>query len=69
LAPANRCLLGNAPETALLVDPQTSGGLLLGLPPTRAAACLQALRDAGLNAAIIGEIEPAPEGAGGIRLE
>jgi selenide,water dikinase len=69
LAPANRRLLGNAPETALLVDPQTSGGLLLGLPPTRAAACLQALRDAGLNAAIIGEIEPAPEGAGGIRLE
>jgi len=69
LAPDNRRLLGNTPETALLVDPQTSGGLLLGLPPSRAAECLQALRDAGLNAAIIGEIEPTHAGAGRIRLE
>jgi selenide,water dikinase len=69
LAPDNRRLLGDAPETALLVDPQTSGGLLLGLPPRRAAECLQALCDSGLNAAIIGEIEPAHDGAGRIRLE
>jgi selenide,water dikinase len=69
LAPANRRLLGDALETALLVDPQTSGGLLLGLPPARAGACLQALRDSGLNAAIIGEVEPVREDAPRIRLE
>ena len=69
LAPENRLLFGDAPETALLVDPQTSGGLLLGLPPSRATACLQALLDNGLNAAIIGEVEPAREHAPRIRLE
>ena len=69
LAPANRRILGDTPDTALLVDPQTSGGLLFGLPPNRAAACLQALRDNGVNAAIIGEVEPAQDGARRIRLE
>ena len=69
LAADNRRLLGDAPDTALLVDPQTSGGLLLGLPPSRAAGCLQALRGSGLNAAIIGEVEPARDGAARIRLE
>ena len=69
LAPDNRRLLGDAPDTALLVDPQTSGGLLLGLPASRASGCLQALRDSGLNAAIIGEVEPARDGTGRIRLE
>ena len=69
LAPDNRRLLGNAPDTALLVDPQTSGGLLFGLPANRAVACLEALRDAGVNAAIIGEVEAAREDSGRIRLE
>jgi selenide,water dikinase len=69
LAPDNRRLLGDAPDTALLVDPQTSGGLLLGLPANRASDCLQALRDSGLNAAIIGEVEPARDGTRRIRLE
>ena len=69
LAPENRRVLGDAPETALLVDPQTSGGLLLGLPANRASGCLQALRDSGLNAAIIGEVEPTRDGTGRIRLE
>jgi len=69
LAQDNRRPLGDAPDTALLVDPQTSGGLLLGFPPSRAAACLQELRDNGLNAAIIGEIEPPTAGTGCIRLE
>jgi len=69
LAPDNRLVLGDAPDTALLVDPQTSGGLLLGLPIARAAACLLALRDSGLNAAIIGEVGPTRAGAGRIRLE
>jgi selenide,water dikinase len=69
LAPDNRRILGDEPDTALLVDPQTSGGLLLGLPPSRAATCLQALCEGGINAAIIGEVELAQEGARRIRLE
>jgi selenide,water dikinase len=69
LAPENRRLLGDMPDVALLVDPQTSGGLLLGLPANRAALCLQALQDGGLNAAIIGEVEPVRDGANRIRLE
>jgi selenide,water dikinase len=69
LAPENRRVLGDEPDTALLVDPQTSGGLLLGLPVSRADTCLQALRDSGINAAIIGEVEPAQEDARRIRLE
>jgi selenide,water dikinase len=69
LAPDNRRLLGDSPDTALLADPQTSGGLLLGLPTNRAIGCLQALRESGLNAAIIGEVEPARDGAGRIRLK
>lgn len=69
LAPENRRVLGDAPNTELLVDPQTSGGLLLGLPASRAATCLQALWDSGISAAIIGEVEPAQEGARRIRLE
>jgi selenide,water dikinase len=69
LAPANRRLLGDGPDTALLVDPQTSGGLLLGFPPNRAVACLEVLRDYGLNAAIIGEVEPARDDTPAITLE
>jgi selenide,water dikinase len=69
LAADNRRLLGDAPGTELLVDPQTSGGLLLGLPPSRAGACLEALLDSGLTAAIIGEVEPARDGARQISLE
>ncbi|HEX2941060.1 MAG TPA: selenide, water dikinase SelD [Rhodopila sp.] len=72
LAAENRRMLGvatDAPKQALLVDPQTSGGLLLGLPAPQAAHCLQAMQDAGLAAAIIGEVEPAPDGAGRLKLE
>jgi selenide,water dikinase len=72
LAPENRRLLGDVPDNpdiALLADPQTSGGLLLGVPAGRAEACLQALLDDGLTAAIIGEVEAAGERGGRIRLE
>jgi selenide,water dikinase len=72
LAPENRRLLGNIgdkPDIALLADPQTSGGLLLGVPDGRADACLQALLDEGLTAAIIGDVEAAGNGPGRIRLE
>ncbi len=52
----------------LLVDPQTSGGLLVGVPAIRAARCVGALQDAGIEAAEIGEIEPIQEGQPPIRL-
>ncbi|HET6309185.1 MAG TPA: selenide, water dikinase SelD [Rhodopila sp.] len=68
LAPANRRLLADTPDAALLADPQTSGGLLLGIPENRASECLQALRDNGVPAAIIGEVEAASSDTGGIRL-
>jgi selenide,water dikinase len=44
---------------ALACDAQTSGGLLLCVPPARAAACVDALRAEGLPAAAIGELRPA----------
>jgi selenide,water dikinase len=51
-------LLRDAVDTvtqALLFDPQTSGGLLAGIPSTRAAACITKLRAAGYpEATIIG---------------
>ncbi|MEH6609256.1 MAG: selenide, water dikinase SelD [Halioglobus sp.] len=42
---------------ALLVDPQTSGGLLIGIAPEQAEPLCAALRDAGyLHSAVIGEV-------------
>jgi selenide,water dikinase len=65
LAPDNARWLGGMPGTALLVDPQTSGGLLFGLPADRARACLAALKDAGVPASVVGAVEA---GAPSIRL-
>lgn len=50
---------------ALLFDPQTSGGLLAGVPEDRVATCLEALRAAGYpHAARIGTVTaPAADGA------
>ena len=58
LAPANRAAidLPDGPEVALLADPQTSGGLLAGVPAARAEECLAALVAAGVEAAIIGNV-------------
>jgi selenide, water dikinase len=46
---------------SLACDAQTSGGLLLCVPPERADACVAELRALGLPAAAIGELcDPAP---------
>jgi selenide,water dikinase len=54
---------------ALLIDPQTAGGLLAGVPASRAAACLSELRDIGYRAAEIGIVAPMRGAAPCIRLE
>ena len=46
------------PAFALLFDPQTAGGLLAGIPASRADACIAALQAAGYgNARTIGTVE------------
>jgi selenide,water dikinase len=56
---------GRHPALDLLFDPQTSGGLLLGVAPDRAPALLAALREAGdAHAAVIALVAPPrPDGA------
>ncbi|MEN8719329.1 MAG: selenide, water dikinase SelD [Oceanococcaceae bacterium] len=46
---------------ALLLDPQTSGGLLMAVPADHAHACLKALQAAGLVAADIGRLRADPQ--------
>ena len=53
---------------AVLVDPQTSGGRLAGVPAGRAEACLRALLAAGVPAALIGVTEAPVQGHKPIRL-
>ncbi len=49
------------PAFALMFDPQTSGGLLSGIPESNVADCLEALREAGYErASRIGMVRHAP---------
>ena len=55
--------------TALLIDPQTAGGLLAGVPADRAAACLAELRGLDYRAAEIGFVTHAVGGVPKVQLE
>lgn len=47
----------DASMVRVLMDPQTAGGLLAGVPALRADACVAALRDAGYrHATVVGEV-------------
>jgi selenide,water dikinase len=47
----------------ILFDPQTSGGLLIAVPEAKAADLLKRLKKEGvMEAAVIGEVVPAPKG-------
>lgn len=71
LAPANRAaeaaidappLLRQQPAYGVLFDPQTSGGLLIGVPPDGVASLVKALPAAGHAAAcVIGEVVECPD--------
>lgn len=79
LAPANRDFIQSAldreiewgrTEVALLVDPQTSGGLLFGLPADRSAELVAALQGAGyLDALQIGELRATTPGDSLLAIE
>jgi selenide,water dikinase len=63
LLPENLALAGliqtaiDAPTRAILFDPQTSGGLLAGVPIDRASGCIMALHDGGATSArVIGKV-------------
>ncbi len=51
---------------SLALDPQTSGGLLIGVRPSDAAELQKRLEDAGTVAAIVGSVH---EGAPGVQLD
>ena len=71
LAPDNRRAvpnLGTHPRERVLIDPQTSGGLLAGVAAEKAEECLKALRAAGMDAAIMGAVEEIRVGKPMVRV-
>jgi selenide,water dikinase len=71
LAPNNALAVPNLssePRERILIDPQTSGGLLGGVPAARAEACRRALLAAGMTAAIVGVVEENSPDAPMIRI-
>ena len=55
----------DASVQAILFDPQTAGGLLIGVPEGKAAACLDAIRTAGAtDADIVGSVVGMYDGSG-----
>jgi len=46
-----------------VVDPQTSGGLLIAVPPARSADFLETLHGKGLRPALIGQVAARPRGS------
>ena len=57
------------PLAALLIDPQTAGGLLAGVPADRAPVCLAELRGLGYGAAEIGFVTRASGAEPRVHLE
>ena len=53
----------------MLIDPQTAGGLLAGVPADRASACLAELRELDYRAAVIGFVTHAAGGVPKVQLE
>jgi selenide,water dikinase len=60
--------LSAEPRERVLIDPQTSGGLLGGVPAGQAEACVRALNAAGMTAAVVGVVEAMVADAPMIRI-